>query len=72
MRLTEDQWVQYNKATHCHIGSKGDFNGTNHKVRHRRISVCNLNYKFKSDIPVIFHNLRGYDSHLIMQGIHKY
>ena len=23
-------------------------------------------------IPIFFHNLRGYDGHLIMQGIHRY
>ena len=31
----------------------------------------NLNYGFTGRIPVILHNLRGYDSHLIMQGIGK-
>ena len=24
---------------------------------------CNLNFKFTDKIPVIFHNLRGYDSY---------
>jgi len=39
---------------------------------------CNLNSKFTDKIPVIFHNLRGYDSHFIMRQIgeiaknHKY
>ena len=30
---------------------------------------CNLNFKLTDKIPVIFHNLRGYDSHFIMQQI---
>ena len=30
-----------------------------------------INYKFTGQIPVIFHNLRGYDSHLIMQGLSR-
>ena len=32
---------------------------------------CNINLKFTTKIPVIFHNLKGYDSHLIMQEISK-
>lgn len=30
---------------------------------------CNLNYKFSHFIPVVMHNLRGYDSHLILEKI---
>ena len=30
---------------------------------------CNINLKLTKNVPVIFHNLRGYDSHLIMQEI---
>ena len=48
---------------HCHI--TGKFRGSAHQE-------CNLKLRIKSEdikIPVIFHNLRGYDSHLIMQQI---
>ncbi|HUR98246.1 MAG TPA: DNA polymerase [Pyrinomonadaceae bacterium] len=34
--------------------------------------VCNLNFRNSSKIPVVFHNLRGYDSHLLMQHIGKH
>ena len=50
---------------HCHI--TGKFRGSAHQD-------CNLKLKIKPDnikIPVIFHNLRGYDSHFIMQQIGK-
>ena len=50
---------------HCHI--TGQFRGAAH-------SKCNLQLKIDPDkvkIPVFFHNLRGYDSHLIMQAISK-
>ena len=47
-------------ADHCHV--TGDFRGAAH-------NKCNLNYKFKGTIPVVFHNLRGYDSHIIMQAM---
>ena len=48
---------------HCHI--TGKFRGSAHQE-------CNLKLRMKPEdikIPVIFHNLRGYDSHLIMQQI---
>ena len=48
---------------HCHI--TGKFRGSSHQE-------CNLKLRIKPEnlkIPVIFHNLRRYDSHLIMQQI---
>ena len=42
---------------HCHI--TGKYRGSAHQK-------CNVNYKLTEKIPVIFHNLRGYDSHFIM------
>ena len=33
---------------------------------------CNMNLKLTKKIPVIFHNLRGYDSHLIVREISKF
>ena len=33
---------------------------------------CNINLKLTKKVPVIFHNLKGYDSHLIMQKIGKF
>ena len=48
---------------HCHI--TGKFRGSAHQE-------CNLKLRIKPEnltIPAIFHNLRGYDSHFIMQQI---
>ena len=48
---------------HRHI--TGKFRGSAHQE-------CNLKLRIKPEdikIPVIFHNLRGYDSHFIMQQI---
>ena len=48
---------------HCHI--TGKYRGSAHQE-------CNLQLRLnpeKIKIPVIFHNLRGYDSHFIMQEI---
>ena len=33
---------------------------------------CSINIKLTKNVPVIFHNLRGYESHLIMQEIDKF
>ena len=30
---------------------------------------CNINLKLAKNVPVIFHNLKGYGSHLVMQEI---
>ena len=48
---------------HCHI--TGKYRGPAHWS-------CNINLKLSRKIPVIFHNLRGYDSHLIIQEIRKF
>ena len=48
---------------HCHI--TGKLRGSAHQE-------CNLKLRIKPEdikIPIIFHNLRGYDSHFIMQQI---
>ena len=48
---------------HCHI--TGKFRGSAHRD-------CNLQLRITPEeikIPVIFHNLRGYDSHFLMQQI---
>ena len=48
---------------HCHI--TGKFRGSAHQECNLKLRVRPENIK----IPVIFHNLRGYDSHFIMQQI---
>ena len=45
---------------HCHV--TGKYRGSAHVD-------CNLNFKLTHKIPVVFHNLKGYDSHFIMQEI---
>ena len=47
---------------HCNI--TGKYRGSAHWS-------CNVNLKLNRKVSVIFNNLRGYDSHLIMQEINK-
>lgn len=44
---------------HCHISGK---------FRGAACSRCNSQFKYKMEIPVVFHNLKGYDAHLILKN----
>ena len=33
---------------------------------------CNINFHLTKKVPVIFHNLRGYDCHLIFNELDKF
>ena len=48
---------------HCHITSK--FRGAAHWDG-------NINFQLTKKVHAIFHNLRGYDSHLIFSELHKF
>ena len=48
---------------HCHV--TGKYRGSAHRD-------CNINVKLNHKIPVVFRNLKNYDSHLIMQKLGKF
>ena len=58
-KLIEDKKVR----DHCHITGK---------VRSAAHWSCNINLQLTKKVPIIFHNLRGYDSHLIFCELNKF
>ena len=48
---------------HCHI--TGKYRGAAH-------SQCNLKLKITKKIPIIFHNLEGYDEHIIFKELNNF
>ena len=41
------------------------------KFRGAAQQSCNMNFQLTKKVPVIFHDLRGYDSHLIFSDLNK-
>ena len=76
--LTKKQWKKHKRSTKCHICYK-PFTLKDPKVRDHchytglyrgpAHSLCNLRYKIPSYIPVVFHNLSGYDAHLFIREL---
>ena len=48
---------------HCHITGK---------YRGAANCSCNINLRLTKKVPVILHNLKGYDSHLIFKELSKF
>ncbi|XP_071579806.1 uncharacterized protein [Temnothorax nylanderi] len=78
VELTEDEKLEFWRATHCHVCRKAfqpedkrvrDHCYLNGRYRGPAHSRCNLNYRNVYVIPVFFHNLSGYDAHFIIEKI---
>ena len=76
LRLTQDEQKSFDKAETCHICNKklindkvrdhchftGQYRGAAH-------NSCNLQCRKPMILPVIFHNLQGYDAHLFIKQL---
>ena len=76
MIITKTQEHEFKKAMDCHICGK---NLATDRVRdHCHITGlyrgpahenCNLQYKYNFEVPIFFHNLKGYDAHLLIREL---
>ena len=64
-------WI-CNKLFNIRDNKVTDYDHVTGKYRGSAHWSCNINLKLTKKVPVIFHNLKGYDSHLIMQEIGKF
>ncbi|MEW8544533.1 MAG: hypothetical protein AB2693_13475 [Candidatus Thiodiazotropha sp.] len=81
MEITQEDWAAYKTASDCHLCGTvldgdsvrdhchitGQFRGAAH-------NACSLKLRLNPKttvIPVVFQNLQGYDSHLLIQAISK-
>ena len=80
MKYTKEDNIKFCNAKSCHICDQkstsksvkvrdhdhrtGDFRGAAH-------DKCNINYYTNIYLPVVAHNLRGYDSHFIIRKAHQ-
>ena len=78
LRLTRAEQKSFEEATICHICSKKlekykvrdhcHFTGQYRGAAHNK---CNLECRKPKVLPVIFHNLQGYDAHLFIKQLAK-
>ena len=75
MRMTREDWLAFRTAETCHVCDKpleGDSVRDHcHITGEYREAAHNLKLRLNPSILVVFHNLRGYDSYLLMQDISK-
>ena len=76
--LTPEQWREFSRAKECHIclehfktwGRKvRDHCHYTGKYRAAAHQKCNLGYTIPHYVPIIFHNLSGYDAHLFIREL---
>ncbi|XP_023018520.2 uncharacterized protein [Leptinotarsa decemlineata] len=78
--MTAEQEVEFRRATHCHICEE-PFTPEDKKISDHNHLIpcdnyrgpahegCNINYEDSHSVPVVFHNLSGYDAHFIVGDI---
>ena len=79
--MTEEEENLFQKSNNCWIckklidndeGKVRDHCHVSHKFRGVAHWNFNINFQLTKKVPVIFHNLKGYDSHLIFNELDKF
>ena len=52
-----------NVKDHCHVTGK---------LRDAAHNKCNINLRLPKKLPIIFHNLQGYDGHIIFKKLNNF
>lgn len=79
--FTKEQLINHKRANQC-FNCKCEFTEQNKKCAHHDhisggfisslCNDCNLDFQYQNFIPVLMHNLKGYDLHLFIKGLAKY
>jgi hypothetical protein len=78
IKMSPEDTTNHENAIECYV-CNGEFTAENHKVRDHchytgtyrgaAHNTCNLKMKQPNFIPVLFHNLEGYDAHLFIRNL---
>ncbi|XP_044578974.1 uncharacterized protein LOC123261446 [Cotesia glomerata] len=78
-KLNNEEQRSFNQAVNCHICGKSFNSASDKKVRDHchftgkfrgaAHNSCNLNFQQTHIIPIVFHNLSGYDSRFILESV---
>jgi hypothetical protein len=80
IRMSPADWIRHRLTKTCHICNKPFAEGETKTADHDHAGgafnyrgpahkSCNLSFKLTQNIPVVFHNLTGYDAHIIVKAI---
>ena len=81
LRLTREETLSFHASTECYVCNRPLTNRTGKvrdhchlsgRYRGAACSRCNLQLKSPNFIPVVFHNLKNYDMHLLIAGVGKW
>ena len=76
--VSQEELAEFQRATHCHICEEElvtekylDHCHITGKYRGAAHNICNLHFNFSniSYIPCVMHNLKNFDSHLVLSGL---
>ena len=62
--ISDNDYFDNDVKVRDHYNITGKYKGSAHRD-------CNINVKLNHKVPVVFHNLKNYDSQLIMQELSK-